>query len=114
MGSIYRPSDYGCGSTDGTAFIQCVDGREPQIHEFWYLDLDGIIYNDYPTSHVEIPAGTVGDFVTDYLATNGRRIEIIGKISVNGRIKFLGLFDQTRGTRISFIFNLQARVEATG
>ena len=114
MGSIYRPSDYGCRSTDGTAFIQCVDGLEAQIHEFWYLDLDGIIHKDHPTAHVDIPAGTVGDFVTHYLAENGRRIEIIGKISVNGSITFLGLFDQARGTRISFIFNLQARVEATG
>ena len=100
------PSESGCRSTDGTAFIQCVDGREPQIHNFWYLDLDGIIHEDHPTAHVEVPAGTVGYFVTDSLAENGRRIVIIGKISVNGSIKFLGLFGQAWGTRIFFIFNL--------
>ena len=37
---------------DPVAFIQCVDGREPQIHEVWSLGLDGIIIEVHPKAQV--------------------------------------------------------------
>ena len=50
MGSICMPLDSVSGGTDVTAFIQCVDGREPQIHELWYLGLDVIVREVHPTA----------------------------------------------------------------
>ena len=61
--------------------------KESQIHELWCLVLHGITHEVHPTEHVEVTAGTIGDFVTDYLAENGRRIEIIRKISVNDSVQ---------------------------
>ena len=33
VGSIFRPSDSGCGDDDRHQFICCVDDRQPKIHE---------------------------------------------------------------------------------
>ena len=86
MGTIYRPFYPGSGSTDSTAFIQCINGREPHIHEFWCLDLYGICCEVRSIAHVEVTVGTVREFVTDYLAENGRRILIIGQLYVNNSV----------------------------
>ena len=51
--------------------------------------------------------------MADYLAENGRRIEIIGQLSVNDSVQFLGLSDQAWVTRMRYICNLQALVGAT-
>ena len=114
MGYICRPLDYGIGSTEANNFIQCVDDQEPQIHELWCLVLDKIICEVHPTAQVEVTAGTVGEFETDYLAENGRRIQIIGQISVNDSVQFLGVPNQGGGSGLALICNLQAHVEATG
>ena len=114
MGSVRRPLYSGSDSTQVTSFIQCVDGQEPQMHEFWCLVLDGIIREGYPTMQVEITAGTVGEFVTDYLAEDGCRIEIIGQLSVNDSIHFFGVLGQVGRIVLPFIFNLLDPVEATG
>ena len=89
MGYIRRPSNSGIWDTDATAVIQYINGREPQIHELWCLGLDGISHKVHPTSRVDVIAITVGGFVTDYFAENGRRIKITRKISVNDSIQFL-------------------------
>ena len=65
------------------------------------------------TAHVEIPDGIFEEFVTYYLSENGRRNHIIGEISINGSVQFIGL-SQIWGSRFLYIFNLQAHVEATG
>ena len=70
MGSIRSPSDPGSSSTETTAFIQCVDGKEPKIHELWCLGLDNISHKVHPTAQVEVTSGTIGKFVTNYLAGN--------------------------------------------
>ena len=70
MGSIRKPSNPGSGSTEDTAFIQCVDGKEPHIHELWCLSLDKITREVHPTAQVEDIYGTAGEFVTDYFAKN--------------------------------------------
>ena len=68
MGSIHWPSNPDIGITKDTAFIQCVGGQEPQIHEVWILGLDGIIHEVRPKARVEVVSGTVRELVTDHLA----------------------------------------------
>ena len=77
MGYIRRSSDSGSGGTEDTKFVQCVDGGETQIHKLWCLGLDNITQEVHLTERVEVGAGTVGEFTTNYLAENGRRIPII-------------------------------------
>ena len=114
MESIRWPSSPGSGSTKDTAFIQYVDGRQPHIHEVWSLGLDGIIYEVHPTAQEEFIAGTFREFLIDYLAENGRRIQIIGQLSINDSIQFLGVLDQSQGRGLPFPCNLQSSSEATG
>ena len=114
MGTICRPSDYGSGFTDTTAFIQCINGREPHINKLWCLGLNGVFCKVHTFVRVEIPSGTVGEFVTDYLAENGRLVEIIGEISVNGNVQFLGLSDQVWVSGLPYISNLLDQFEAKG
>ena len=114
MGSIRWPSNPGSGSTEDTAFIKCVDGWKPQIHEFWYLGLDNTTLEVHPAAQVEVITGTVKEFLTDYLSENGRRIQIIGQPSVNNSIHFLVVPAQVWGRGLPFIFNLNYPVEATG
>ena len=88
MGYIRRPSNPGSGSTKDTDFIKFVHSREPQIHEVWSLGLDRIILKVPPTAQLEVPAGTIGDFLTDYLSENGNRIQIIRQLSINNAYNF--------------------------
>ena len=114
MGFVHRHSNPGSGSTEYTAFIQCVDCQEPQIHELWCLVLGNITSEVHPTAQVEVIDGTIEEFVTDYLAKNGRKIQIIRKLSVNDSVQLLGVIAQSWGGLFPFIFNLKAPVEATG
>ena len=82
--------------------------------KMWCLGLYTIGQEVHPTTHVEILDGTIGEFVTDYLAKNGLRIENIGKLSVNNSVQFSGLSDQSWGIRLPFIFKLLAQVEGKG
>ena len=52
--------------------------------------------------------------MTNYLAENGRLIDIIGQLSVNDSVQFLGLSDQSWGSGLLFIANLLAQVKYTG
>ena len=113
-GSIRRPSDIGSGITEDTAFVQCIDGREPQIHEVWSLCLDRIVRKVHPTAQEEVPIGTIGEFVTDCLAEIRGKIQIIGKLSINSSVQFLGVLAQVWGHGLLFIRNLQDPAEATG
>ena len=106
MVSIRRPLNPGIRSTKDTAFIQCVYGREPHIHEFWSLILDGIILKFHPKACVEVISRTVGEFVTNLLEENRIIIQIIGEISINDGIQFLGLPAQAWGRGFPFLRNL--------
>ena len=86
MGYIRWTLNPGSGSIKDTAFIQCVDVQESQIHELWCLGLDNITREVHPTAQLEVVTGTVGEFVTNYVSENGRRNQIIGKLSVNDSI----------------------------
>ena len=87
--SISRPSDSGSRGTKDVEFIRCGDGQEPQIHKMWCLGSDNITRKIHPTAQVEVGAGTVGRFTTNYLAKNGRIIPIIRKLSINGCVQIL-------------------------
>ena len=114
MGTIRRPSDSGSRVTEATSFIQCINGREPQIHDLWYMDLDGISCKVHYSALLKFPAGTIGEFVTDNLAENGSRIDIIGQLYVNDSVQFLGFTDQSGGSGWLFIYNLLACIKFTG
>ena len=103
MGSICWPSNPGSKSNEDTAFIQYIDGWDPHIHKIWCLVLENINCEVHPTAQVEVIPGTVREFVTDYPAGNGRRIQIIGKFSVNNSVQFLGVPNQGGGSVLPFI-----------
>ena len=63
--SIRWPFDSGSRGTKVPEFIRCVDGREPQMHEVWYLGFNGITREVHPTAQVDVGAGVVGEFTPD-------------------------------------------------
>ena len=79
MGDIQSPYDYGRGAPDPRIFIHCVNGREPMAHELWSHGLDGLSCNVNPTTRVDIPTGTFGEFITEYLTPDERQNRIIGQ-----------------------------------
>ena len=83
MVDVRSPSNSNSGGPETGAFIQCVNGRKPQIHELWCWDIDGICHELHPAVRVEIPAGTVRESFTKYLSLNGRRNQIISELSIN-------------------------------
>ena len=113
MESVCQPSNHGIRSTKDTAFIQCVDGQESQIHELRCLGLDTITREVHPTARVEVVAGTVGEFTTDCLSENRRIISIIDKIYINNNVQFLVIPDFVRGSGLSFLTKLQAPADPT-
>ena len=79
IGSIWSPSDgTGSGATDPIVLIQYVNGWEPMANELWSHGLDGLCHDVHPTARVEIHPGTDGEFIMEYLTTDGWRIKIIG------------------------------------
>ena len=114
MGSIRRPTNPGSRSTEDTAFIQCVDGRDTQIQEWWCLGLDNITQEFHPTAQVEVVSGTVGEYTINYLAENGLIIPFMGKIPINDSVQFLGIPDFVGVSGLSFLPNLKYTSEPTG
>ena len=84
VGSICRPSYYGSGYEDGPEFIQFVEGRDPQIHEVWTFGEDGVTREIHPTARVDISAGFVGKFTTNYLTPSWRRLPMFVINFING------------------------------
>ena len=107
IGSIRLHSNSGIRGTLDTKLIRCVDVRETQIHKLWCLGMDNVTCKIHLTAQVEVGAGTVGDFTTNYLGENGRRILITRQLSINGSVQFLGIPNFVRGIGFSFIENLQ-------
>ena len=105
MGDIRMPSNFGSRGPNTGALIQCVIGRYTQIHELWCWDINVILREVHPKSSVEILDGTIGEFVIKYPSENGWSNQIIGKISINGSVQFIGI-SQIWGNRLPYIFNL--------
>ena len=78
MGDIRSPSNSSSGGKETGACTQCVNGREPQIHELRCHGIDWIYREVHTYALIEIPTVTVGEFVTEYISENGRRNQIIG------------------------------------
>ena len=110
---IRWPLNTGSRSTKYTTFIQCVDGRDPQIYKMCCLRLDNTTLKAYPTAQLEVIAVILGEFITNYFAENGSRIPIIGQLSINNSVQFLGIPDHGGEGGLSFLYNLQAPAEAT-
>ena len=89
MGGIRQPYNYSSRYPDPGAFIQCVDGRDPMIHELWGHENDSICRKVQPTACIEIPAGTVGEFITEYLSENRLQNQIIGELSTKGIVQLI-------------------------
>ena len=56
----------------------------------------------------------MGQFTSNYLAVNGRRIPAIGQILMNGSIKLLGIPADSWGCGLPFIENLQSLIVLSG
>ena len=52
--------------------------------------------------------------MTNYLAENGHRVDIIWQLSVHDSVQFLGVTNHNGGSGLPFIFILHAPVESTG
>ena len=71
VGSIRWPSEYGRGGAEGPKFIQCMDVREPQIHEVWDFGSDIITREVHLTARVYVGTGVVGEFASNCLTESG-------------------------------------------
>ena len=99
VGSTRWLSKSGIGYTEGPEFFRCVDIRQPQMHEILCFDSDRITPAVHPTTKVDVGAGVVGQFSSNYLTENRRRIPILGQIPINGSVKLLVIpeFHRTSG-----------------
>ena len=51
--AIDWPSNSGCGDSDRSNFIRCVDRREPEVHKVWIWGDDDITTKVHPSSQVD-------------------------------------------------------------
>ena len=58
----------------GPEFICYVKRRHPQIHEFWTFGEDGVTHEVHPTARLDVGVEFFGEFDTDNLTTNWRRV----------------------------------------
>ena len=114
MGSIHQPSDYGRVGTEDIDFIRCVEIRDPQLHGMWCLGSDKITRKIHPTARLEVGNGTLGLFTNNYLDENGRRIPVIGQLSINGSVQFLGIPNFFGNSGLLFIENLKSPTVTPG
>ena len=64
-----------------------MDRREPQIHEAWTFGEDGITREVHLTAQVDVVAGFVEEFATNYLTPSWRRIYMFGINYINGSVE---------------------------
>ena len=84
------------------------------MHKIWSLSSNGVTREFHPIAQVYVSAGTMGQFSTNCLAENGRRIPILGQIPINGSVKFLGIFNFHRTSGPIFIENIRAPHDTPG
>ena len=96
IGSFRWTYDSSSGSTKDVEFIRYIDGQDPQINEMWCLGSDGVTREIHPKAQVEVDAGTVVQFKTNYLYGNGRIIPMVGQLSINGSVQLLDIPDFVR------------------
>ena len=84
------------------------------MHEIWCLSSDRITREVHPTAQLDVSAGVIGQFLSDYLAENGRRIPILGQICINGSVELLGIPNFHRTSDPMYTENLLAPHDTTG
>ena len=73
----------------------------------WCLGYDSATCENHTTARVEVAAGTVLQFTTNYLSENWRRIPIVVQLYINRSVQLLGIPNFVRNSVLSFIENLQ-------
>ena len=114
VGSISRPSDYGSGYEDGTKFIWCVVGRQPQIHEVWTFGDESVTSEVHLTAQVDVGVGFFGEFVIDYLNSCWHRVPMFGRNSINGSVEWLGVPDFLRNNGPPWTLKLLSLYDSWG
>ena len=89
VGSTSWPSKFGCVDTDRSKFIRHVDGRNLEVNEVWVLGEYGVNPEVHLTARVDIVAGVVCKFVTNYLTENGFKASIFCKNPLMEVLSFL-------------------------
>ena len=59
------------------------------MHEVWDFDSDWITCEVHSTVQLDVGAGVVGQFSSNCLTENGRRIPILGKNFISGSVEYL-------------------------
>ena len=90
---MHRRANSGSGDKDGIGFIRCVDGQQPQIDEVWTFGEDSVTSEVHLTARVDVGSGFVGEFATDYLTPNWRRVPMFGRNSINESVEWIGVPD---------------------
>ena len=106
VGFIGRPSYSFSGDAKEAKFIQCVDDQDPHNHEVWDFGDDGVTCELHPIAQVDVGAGIVREFATNYLTESGRRIPIFGRIYINGSVEWLGVPDFYRSDGPAWTANI--------
>ena len=73
-------------------------------YKLWCHGLNGLSHDVHPTVRLEIPNENFGEFITEYLASNGRCNRIIGQYFVNAKNKCIGM-PEIRVSSLLYIFN---------
>ena len=60
------------------------------MHDIWFFCYDEITGEVHPIARVDVGSGVEGEFLSNYLAENGRRIPILVQISIDGSVEILG------------------------
>ena len=106
VGATCWPSDSVFGDSDRSKFIRCFDGRYPKDNEVWILDEDIITPEVHTTAQVDVDAGVICKFATNYLTKNGFKTSIFCKKYINGSFEFLVVADPLRTNGPYWIDNL--------
>ena len=89
VGATCCPSNFGCGDTDRSKLIRCVDGCKPKVNEVCVLGEDNVTHLVCPKAQVDVNAGVVCKFATKYLTNNGFKTSTLCKKIINGSFDFL-------------------------
>ena len=112
VGATHWPSDSGCRDADRSKFNRCVDGREPEVNEVWIWGEYGIAPKVHPTTRVDVEAGVVYKFTTNYHTENGFKTSIFCKKSINGNFESLRVPYPLRTNGPYWIDNILVSIQA--
>ena len=68
-----------------------MDGLNPEVYEVWTFGEDSVTPEVHAIAQVDVGAGFIGEFTSNYLTADGRRIPIFDRKSINGSVEWLGV-----------------------